>query len=210
LFQHGARVAAELDDVGPDLIFDVAADGLRWASLPFRAIEAAILLPAVAVSSRIATQNANTMRFIELGKPPTPFQTLLNQAAQRVILLGANTARQQQMIYPRSLVGDTAAPVISARSAAPAAGGIRVTWTTDEFADSTIIFGTQPGVYPQTRADPLYVRSHAILLTGLPPGTYYCRMQSRDQSGNAAQSAEGSFTVVAGPIPRAYLSLIIR
>ena len=113
------------------------------------------------------------------------------------------------MVYPRSLVGDTTAPVISARSAAPAAGGIKVTWTTDEFADSTVVFGTQPGVYPQTRSDPLYVKSHVILLTGLTPGTYYYRVQSRDQSGNLAQSAEGSFTVSA-MIPRAYLPLLLR
>ena len=161
------------------------------------------------VSSRIVTQYANTMRFIGLGKPPAPFQSLLNQAAQRVILLGANTARHQQMIYPRGLIGDTTAPVISARSTAPAAGGIKVTWTTDELADSAVVFGTQPGVYPQTRSDSLYVRSHVVLLTGLTPGTYHYRVQSRDRSGNPAQSAEGSFTVSA-VIPRAYLPLLLQ
>jgi hypothetical protein len=161
------------------------------------------------VGSRIVTQYANTMRYIRVGIPPAPFQSLLNQVMLRTILLDANTARQQQMIYPRGLIGDTSAPVISARSAAPAAGGIKVTWTTDELADSTVVYGTQPGVYPQTRSDPLYVRSHVILLTGLTPGTYYYRVQSRDQSGNPAQSAEGSFTVTA-MIPRAYLPLLLR
>ena len=89
-------------------------------------------------------------------------------------------------------------------------GGIKITWTTDKFADGTVVFGTQPGVYPQgPRSDPLYVKSHVILLTGLTPGTYYYRVQSRDQSDNLAQSAEGSFTVSA-VIPRAYLPLVLR
>ena len=113
------------------------------------------------------------------------------------------------MAYPRALVGDMNPSVISARSATPTTGGLRVTWTADEFADSAVLVGAQPGVYPQTRSDPLYVKSHIILLTGLVPGTYLYRVQSRDQSGNSAQSAEGSFTVSA-VIPRAYLPLLLR
>jgi hypothetical protein len=162
------------------------------------------------VSLRIVTQYANALRYIGLSAPSSSFQSLLNQTAQRIVLLAANAARQMGMVYPRELVNDGAAPVISGATAAPAAGGIRITWTTDEFADSTVIFGTQPGGYPQSRSDPLYVKSHAILLTGLAPGTYYYRVQSRDLSGNLAQSAEGSFTAGAGSTQQVYLPMLVR
>jgi hypothetical protein len=161
------------------------------------------------VMPRVVYEHAASSRTALLPAPPGGLQSTLAQAVLRIVFQYAASARQMAMVYPRALVGDTTAPVISARSAVPAAGGIKVTWTTDEFADSTVVYGTQPGVYPQTRSDPLYVKSHVILLTGLTPGTYYYRVQSRDRSGNLAQSAEGSFTVTA-VIPRAYLPLMLR
>ena len=90
------------------------------------------------------------------------------------------------------------------------AGGVRLPGQRTSSRDSTVILGTQPGVYPQLRSDPLYVKSHIILLTGLPPANYYYRVQSRDQSGNLAQSSEGSFTINSGPTHRGYLPLVLR
>jgi len=179
------------------------ADGSRTTSVSLSPAFPGIL------THRIISQYAQALRQAVLVVPPGPLQSLLGQASVRVVFSAAQAARRQQMIYPVSLVADGVPPVISARSAAQDAGGIKVTWTTDEFADSTVVFGTQPGVYPQMRSDPLYVKSHVILLTGLAPGTYYYRVQSRDQSDNQAQSAEGSFTVSA-VIPRAYLPLVLR
>ena len=158
---------------------------------------------------RVVYEHAASSRTVLLPALPGGLQSALAQAVLRIVFQYAASARQMPMVYPRSLVGDTAAPVVSAVAAAPAAGGIRVTWTTDEFADSMVVFGTQPEVYPQTRSDPLYVKSHVILLTGLTPGTYYYSVKSADQSGNLAQSTEGSFTV-STVIPRAYLPLLLR
>ena len=158
---------------------------------------------------RVVYEHAASSRIAPLPALPSGLQSALAQAVLRIVFQYAASGRQMAMVYPRTLVSDTTAPVISARSAVQGTEGIKVTWTTDEFADSTVLFGTQPGVYPQTRSDPLYVKSHVILLTGLTPGTYYYRVQSRDQSDNQAQSAEGSFAVSA-VIPRAYLPLVLR
>ena len=83
-----------------------------------------------------------------------------------------------------------------------------ITWATDEFATSTVLYGTQPGVYSQTVSDPLYTKQHSITLTGLPPGTmpYYYVVRSTDRSGNTATSSEYTFNTQ----PFVYLPLIMR
>ena len=83
-----------------------------------------------------------------------------------------------------------------------------ITWATDEFATSTVLYGTQPGVYSQTVSDPLYTEQHKITLTGLPPGTipYYYVVRSTDRSGNTATSSEYTFNTQ----PFVYLPLIMR
>lgn len=162
------------------------------------------------VMPRVVFDHAASSRTVLLPGIPTGLQSVLEQAALRVIFQYAAAARKQPLVYPKALIGDGIPPIISGVAAAPDVGGIKVTWKTDEWADSIVVFGTQSGVYPESRSDPLYVKDHAVLLTGLAPGVYYYRVKSHDQSGNLAQSAEGSFTVSVGPIPRAYLPIVVR
>jgi len=85
-----------------------------------------------------------------------------------------------------------------------------ITWTTDEFATSVVLYGVKPGVYPQTVSDPLYAKQHRITLTELTLGaTYYYRVQSTDRSDNTTTSSEQSFT--AQPyFYSVYLPLVMR
>lgn len=184
------------------------ANALRYSGLvtPPAALQSRLGL----VTARVVFDHAASSRTVLLTAVPGGLLSRLGQAAQRVIFDHAASARQQPLTYPRTMLADSVPPAISAVAAARDAGGMKITWTTNEFADSTVLFGTQPGVYPQTVSDPLYVKNHAVLLPGLAEGTYYYCVQSRDQSGNLVQSTEQSFIVTAGPVPWIYLPYVRR
>jgi hypothetical protein len=159
------------------------------------------------VADRIILQYANTKREVGLSAIPETLRTLLGQIADRIILQYANTNRQIGLSYPVALIGDTAPPQISGITATPVGSSIVISWTTDEFATSVVLYGTQPGVYTRTVNDPLYVKQHEVTLTGLAPRTtYYFIVRSADRSGNVAESGEYRFTTTSP----AYLPLIQR
>jgi hypothetical protein len=148
------------------------------------------------VSARVIVQYANTIRRSSLTVMPSALQTLLGQMADRVIVQYANANRRQQLVYPAAIINDTTPPQISGITAnATGVGTASVSWTTDEFATSTVLYGTQSGSYSQTVSDPLCVKQHQVTLTGLTVGTrYYYQVRSTDRSGNTATSSENSFT----------------
>jgi len=75
-----------------------------------------------------------------------------------------------------------------------------VNWETDEYSDSRVCFGTQPGDRPLEVADGNAVTAHSVTLRNLQPGvTYYFVVSSRDRFSNAAVSAELQFTTPAAP-----------
>jgi hypothetical protein len=159
------------------------------------------------VSPRIILQYANTMRQERVAAPPGALQTLLGQVAPRIILQYANTSRQVTLAYPVALINDTTAPAISDVRTQVVAGGVKVTWTTDEFAANEVRYGTAPGVHTQTVSDPLYEKTHILTMTGLATGsTVYFMVASVDRSGNRAQSAE--YQVRARM--KLYLPLVVR
>jgi len=145
----------------------------------------------------------------EIGALPTPLQTILGQVAPKVVVHGADNTWQAGLAYPVALFNDTTPPQISRVAVSPSGlTSAIVTWDTDEFATSAVLYGTQSGIYPWVVRDPLYTRAHQVTLRGLTPGTrYYFRIQSTDRSGNTATSAEYSF--VMGPT-RVYLPLVLR
>ncbi len=159
------------------------------------------------VADKIILQYAKTKREVGLSAIPETLRTLLGQIADRIILQYANTSRQIGLSYPVALIGDTAPPQISGVTATLVDSSIVISWTTDEFATSAVLYGTQPGVYTQTVSDPLYVKQHEITLTGLTPRTtYYFIVRGADRSGNPTDSAEYHFTTTS-PI---YFPLIRR
>ncbi|MFZ1710305.1 MAG: fibronectin type III domain-containing protein, partial [Anaerolineae bacterium] len=140
---------------------------------------------------------ANALRHASLAAPDGSLQALFAQVANRIILQSANAGRRETLTFPREIIGDTAPPQISNVVVTRVGASIRVTWNTNEFANSTVLYGTQTGSYPQSVTNPLFERQHEINLTGLRGGTtYFLRVRSADLSGNTATGAERS--IVAG------------
>ncbi|HEV8345846.1 MAG TPA: Ig-like domain repeat protein, partial [Vicinamibacterales bacterium] len=79
-----------------------------------------------------------------------------------------------------------------------------ITWTTDKFASSQVLFGTTPGALTGSISDPALVASHSMTLRGLLANTtYYYRVRSVDDQNNTATSPSppttASFTTPTAP-----------
>ncbi|MDF1496876.1 MAG: carboxypeptidase regulatory-like domain-containing protein [Patescibacteria group bacterium] len=75
----------------------------------------------------------------------------------------------------------------------------RIIWDTDEAATSIVNYGLTNS-YGETVSNGSLVISHGIDLTGLSPSTtYHFRVQSADQYGNNAVSADYTFTTLPWP-----------
>ncbi len=143
------------------------------------------------VLPRVTFQFANSSRYTNLASPPGALQTLLSAVRPRVVFDAANSSRSASLSYPVALIGDSTQPQISAVTASRQGSTATVSWTTDEFADSAVLYGTQSGNLSQTINDPLYVKQHQMTLTGLASGVaYYYQVRSVDRSGNVALSQE--------------------
>jgi hypothetical protein len=197
-------LADSLAGVGPRIVLQYA-NQLRHIGLANVPNALQTLLDQV--SPRVVVQYANTIRRVGLAMP-SELQTLLGQVSDRIVFQYANTNRQESLIYPVALFNDTTPPQVSGITTRPTGiGSVTIAWTTDEFATSTVLYGTQPGVYPHTVSDPLYTKHHEITLTGLTVGTtYYYKVRSTDRSGNTTTSSEYSFTAQV----YVYLPLIMR
>jgi phosphodiesterase/alkaline phosphatase D-like protein len=74
----------------------------------------------------------------------------------------------------------------------------RVSWTTNEIADTQVDYGLTTAYGSSTALDALLTTGHAAELTGLSPATlYHYRVRSRDASGNATVSTDRTFTTLA-------------
>jgi len=143
------------------------------------------------VLSRVTFQFANSSRYAGLASPPGALQSLLSAVRPRVVFDGANSSRFVTLSYPVALVGDSTPPQVSAVASSRQGSTATVGWTTNEFATSAVLYGTQSGNLTQTITDPLYVKQHETALTGLTPGVaYYYRVRSVDLSGNPTLSQE--------------------
>jgi chitodextrinase len=112
-----------------------------------------------------------------------------------LIFVSANTNHCEELIYPKEFMADTIPPVITDISVINLVNkSAKVTWKTDEFADSVLKYGVNSTAYTETCLDVLFVKEHEIALTELSPDTtYYFVVNSTDQSGNSAESSEYRF-----------------
>ncbi len=96
---------------------------------------------------------------------------------------------------------DATPPVISLVAAINiSTSSATITWDTNEPADSQVDYGATAGYGAQSVLDPALVTSHAVLISGLTPGsTYHFRARSRDASNNLATSSDDTLQTSALP-----------
>jgi hypothetical protein len=148
------------------------------------------------VTARIIAEHANTVYCTDLNKVPAALANLSQTVVpSRLIFVSANTNHCEELIYPKEFLADTIPPVITDISVINLANNsAKVTWKTDEFADSVLKYGVNSTAYTETCIDVLFVKDHEITLTGLSPDTtYYSVVNSTDQSSNSAESSEYRF-----------------
>jgi phosphodiesterase/alkaline phosphatase D-like protein len=94
---------------------------------------------------------------------------------------------------------DLTPPVVSnIVSSLVTSSSARVSWTTDEIADTQVDYGLTTAYGSSTVLDALLTTGHAADLTGLSPATlYHYRVRSRDASGNPTVSTDRTFTTLA-------------
>ena len=115
---------------------------------------------------------------------------------KRIFIHNEDAKRVEELVYPKGLLKDFTAPVITNVTVANITNSSAVIkWATDEMADSVVKYGTTSQVYTGSVKETLFVKDHAIELTGLVLDTiYYFVINSTDRSGNSAESAEYSFS----------------
>jgi hypothetical protein len=148
------------------------------------------------VTARITAEYANTVYCADLNKVPAALANLSQTVvSSRLIFVSANTNHCEKLIYPKEFMDDTIPPEIADISVINLVNNsAKVTWKTDEFADSVLKYGMNSTVYTETCKDELFVKEHEITLTGLSQDTtYYFVVNGTDQSGNSAESSEYRF-----------------
>ena len=102
-----------------------------------------------------------------------------------------------------SLPTDTTPPVISGvASSGVSVSGATIRWTTDEASDSQVQYGATTAYGSTTTVDSNRVTSHTVTIGGLSEAKQYnYRVVSRDAAGNAATSANFTFTTPDATAP---------
>lgn len=195
----------QLAGVGPRIVLQYANE-LRHIGLV--AVPGSLQTLLNQVSARVVVYYANTISRESLATIPSALQTLLGQVPDRVVIQYANQNRVVTLAYPVALLGDATPPEISnVQATRVSTDTMMVCWTTDEYADREVVYGTASGVYTGSVSDALYAKQHELTLPSLPvETTIYFRVRSTDQSGNTAQSTEHTHT----PEEKVYLPLVLR
>lgn len=128
----------------------------------------------------------------------------------RFIYQRLDKARTVHLAYPRELIGDQAAPVLTLLPPEAGTDWATITWHTNELADGLFEVGLVPGSYPDSIYDAQYTTLHTFSLSGLlTETTYYCQISSTDRSGNTASTTSGcQFTTTT--ISSIYLPIVVR
>lgn len=184
------------------------ADSIRDFDLA--AMPSALQTLANTVTPRNVVQYSDSIRDFNLATVPAALQSLVNTVTPRNVVQYSDSIATYALGYPLTLMNDTAPPQIDTVADNTISGNtVVITWNTDEFADSTVVYGTQSGSYPLSVSNTLLVKRHAITLTQLSAETtYFYQTQSTDRSGNTAHSSEYSLEVQTQKF--IYLPLILK
>ena len=122
---------------------------------------------------------------------------------KRIFIHNEEANRVEALVYPKGLINDFIAPVITNITVTGITDSSAVIkWDTDEFAVGLVKYGKTSGVYTESVDGTTVVKNHTVELTGLLPATeYYFVVNSTDRSENSAESSEGSFCTLGGPTP---------
>ena len=185
-----------------------SADSIKDYDLA--AMPAALQSLANIVTPRNVVQYSDSIKDYDLAAMPAALQALANIVTPRNVVQYSDSIETYALGYPLPLMNDSTAPQISTVGDSTISGdAVMITWTTDEFADSEVVYGEQSGTYPLSVGDTLLVKQHAITLTQLSADTtYYYQTRSTDRSGNTAHSIEYSFEVQTQKF--VYLPLILK
>jgi glucose/arabinose dehydrogenase/PKD repeat protein len=101
--------------------------------------------------------------------------------------------------FTDTIVYDPTAPTLSAvASSNLTATSARITWTTNEPANSQVEYGTTTAYGSTTPLDTTQVTAHSVLVSGLAAQTLYnYRVRSSDAAGNLAVGTNNTFTTPA-------------
>jgi regulation of enolase protein 1 (concanavalin A-like superfamily) len=143
-----------------------------------------------------------SMKVWELGQPEpagwdiTGQESLTDPQAGSPLLIAHQADASFGPVTITSLVPgpDVTPPVITDVQIDPSRTTARLSWTTDEAADSLVEYG-ETTAYGSEASSASLVLSHEIELTGLDPDTtYQCRISSTDPSDNTGTTANLEFT----------------
>lgn len=97
---------------------------------------------------------------------------------------------------PTSTLVDSIKPIISQVQIVPDVTSAKITWQTNELADSVLEIG-QDAQYGMRREDKNMVTAHSLFVDQLLPNTtYHFRLSSTDGSQNKAQTEDSSFVTL--------------
>lgn len=148
------------------------------------------------VGTRYILQYADGSKYYALTSVPAQFLLFLQQVPDRFTFQRVDGAKFTSLSYPIDLVGDGIPPIISNLSHSMVTGNsARITWLTDEYANSEIWYGISPGNLTNHLLDRFWNTDHLLNLSGLDPcTTYYYVVGSTDRSNNPIMSGIQSFT----------------
>ena len=150
---------------------------------------------ATDVEPRFFLQYVEQNLTLDLTPLPEAAHSILAQTSDRIFLQYAEQSCEAQLSYSSALINDFVPPQPSRITARMITTDTAViSWSTDEFANSAVMYGRQSGVHEFSMSQPLYVKEHEVMLSDLLPGArYFYRVHNVDQSGNAYTSSEYSF-----------------
>lgn len=112
-----------------------------------------------------------------------------------------NLASSTDYVFITTSTADTTGPVISSIASSTAVTTATITWTTDEVADSQVVYGLTSAYGSTTTLDSTFTTSHSVSLTGLSEATtYHFKILTSDAGGNITSSTDNILTTTSTPI----------
>jgi len=200
-FAYSQDLVDNMSAAGPTIIIEYADSTAPHMlnGIPSTLLDLINLAPTM-----IIVEYADSTAPYNLETLPPTLQSLVDSVPPHIIAEYADSTAGMRMAYPLALMNDNESPKIFGVSAD---GGGHISWSTDEFATSTVLYGVNTGVYTQIVSSSLFVKQHNVGLPELVSGKiYYYKTRSTDRSDNMATSSEYRFTAQSPT----YLPLVVK